>query len=196
MGVTMPLIVDKEAIKLDVMQAFQRLSEQRPLTAISLREIAAEAGMSHSKILRYFSDKNSLLVACVHWAGGFLYEQAAKWFDAHHFAEYPSRAAYLDAFLLHFQTNQPSGVSPRDVVMTCALSAYSDEIRSAATEEFSRMNDLFCGCLSKEFGRELSREEVLTISVLFFGIYFSRFNGTITEKDAFCLATTICSLIE
>lgn len=192
----MPLIVDKEAIKMDIIQALQRLSEQRPLTAISLREIAAEAGMSHSKILRYFSDKNSLLAACVHWAGGLMYEQAANWLDAHRLAAYPSKMAYLDAFFLHLQTTQSSDVSPRDVVMTCALSAYSDEIRRAAAEEFSRMDSLFCGRLSEEFGKALSREEVHTISVLFYGLYFSRFNGTISEKDVFRPTAAICSLME
>lgn len=192
----MPLIVDKEAVKQNIMLALQRLSEKRPLTAISLREIATEAGMSHSKILRYFSDKNSLLVACVHWASGFMYEQAEKWFGNHHLADFPDKISYLDAFFLHFQTNQTRNVSPQDVVMTCALSAYSDEIRSAAAEEFSRMNSLFCRRFSEEFGKALSREEVHTISVLFYGIYFSRFNGTISEKDTFCPAAVICSLME
>lgn len=192
----MPLIVDKEIIKLEIMQALQRLSEQRPLTAISLREIAAEAGMSHSKILRYFSDKNSLLAACVHWAGGLMHEQAANWLDTHRLAEYPDKKSYLDAFFLQLQTSQSSDVSPRDVVMACALSAYSDEIHCAAAEEFSRMNSLFCRRFSEEFGKALSREEVQTISILFYGIYFSRFNGTISEKEPFCPVATICSLME
>lgn len=192
----MPLIVDKEAIKLDIMLAFQRLSKQRPMTAISLREIAAEAGMSHSKILRYFSDKNSLLAACVHWAGGLMYAQMEIWFDTHHLTAYPGKMDYLDAFFLHLQTAQPSNVSPQDVVMACALSAYSDELRSAAAEEFSRMDSLFCDRISKEFGKILSCQEVQTISILFHGIYFSRFNGTISEKSAFRPAATICSLLE
>lgn len=192
----MPLIVDKEAVKRNIMLALQRLSEQRPLTDISLREIAAEAGMSHSKILRYFSDKNSLLVACVHWAGGLMHEQAANWFDIHHLVEYPNKKSYLDAFFLQLQTNQPRDVSPRDVVMTCALSAYSDEIRRATVEEFSRMNSLFGSRLSEELGKALSREEVHTISVLFYGIYFSRFSGAISEKDALCPTAALCSLME
>ena len=192
----MPLIVDKEAIKMEIMRAFQRLSEQRPLTAISLREIAAEAGMSHSKILRYFSDKNSLLVACVHWASGLMYEQTENWFDSHHLADFPDKTSYLDAFFLFFQTNQSRDLRPRDVVMTCALSAYSNEIRRAAAEEFSRMNSLFFSRFSKEFGKAISPEEVQTISVLFYGIFFSRFNGTISEQDAFYPTAAIRTLME
>ena len=62
----MPLIVDKEKIKIEILDAYNRLSDTRPITDISLREISREASMSHSKVLRYFGDKNSLNIAAVH----------------------------------------------------------------------------------------------------------------------------------
>ena len=43
----MPLIVDKEAIREEILMAFQRCIEKKPLMNVSLRDIAAEAGMSH-----------------------------------------------------------------------------------------------------------------------------------------------------
>lgn len=65
----MPLIVDKEKIKMENLDAYNRLSDERPITDISLREISREAGMSHSKVLHYFGDKNSLNIVAVHRAG-------------------------------------------------------------------------------------------------------------------------------
>lgn len=175
----MPRIVDKEAIKLEIMKAFARLSDERPLTAISLREIAAEAGMSHTKVLRYFENKNSLHVATVHWASSFIYDNINNWFSSNHLCNYNSKAEYLDAFFSYFQTEKQGGVNPRDVVMTCALGAYSPEIKEAIREEFARADEVFGSFLGKEFGRTLTHEEISAISVSFFGIYFAKFNEAI-----------------
>ena len=50
----MPLIVDKEAVRMEILMAFERCIEKKPMTKISLRDIAEEAGMSHPKLLHYF----------------------------------------------------------------------------------------------------------------------------------------------
>ena len=50
----MPIIVDKDAMRLEILMAFQRCIEKKPMTKVSLRDIAAEAGMSHAKLLCYF----------------------------------------------------------------------------------------------------------------------------------------------
>ncbi len=191
----MPRIVDKEAIKLEIMEAFSRLSDERPLTAISLREIAAEAGMSHTKVLRYFENKNSLHVATVHWASSFIYDSINNWFSSNHLADYKGKAEYLDAFFSYFQTEKQGGVNPRDVVMTCALGAYSPEIKEAIREEFARADDVFGKYLSKEFGRPLSVEEITAVSVNFFGIYFAKFNEAIPYGSVCRPASSLESLI-
>lgn len=175
----MPRIVDKEAIKLEIMEAFARLSDERPLTAISLREIAAEAGMSHTKVLRYFENKNSLHVATVHWASSFIYDSVMNWFSCNHLADYKDKTEYLDAFFTYFQTEKQGGVNPRDVVMTCALGAYSPEIKEAIKEEFARADEVFGMRFGEEFGRQLTSDEITAITVSFFGIYFAKFNDII-----------------
>lgn len=177
----MPLVVDKNAIRLEIMKAFAHLSDERPLTAISLREIAAEAGMSHTKVLRYFESKTKLHVATVHWASSFIYESIASWFDSHSLADYPGKTEYLDAFFAHFQTEKQDGVNPRDVVMTCALGSYSPEIKAAVKEEFDRIGELFGKCLGRELGRALTENEISAVSVSFFGIYFARFNESLPD---------------
>ena len=53
----MPLIVDKDAVRYDILMAFQRCIDKKPLMNVSLRDIAAEAGMSHPKLLNYFGSK-------------------------------------------------------------------------------------------------------------------------------------------
>ena len=50
----MPIIVDRDQIRRDILMAFQRCIERKPMMNVSLRDIAAEAGMSHAKLLNYF----------------------------------------------------------------------------------------------------------------------------------------------
>ena len=61
----MPLIVDKQAVRMDILMAFQRCIDRKPLTNVSLRDIAAEANMSHAKLLNYFDSKEELLMSYV-----------------------------------------------------------------------------------------------------------------------------------
>ena len=53
----MPLIVDKQAVRMDILMAFQRCIDRKPLTNVSLRHIAAEASISHAKLLNYYYSK-------------------------------------------------------------------------------------------------------------------------------------------
>ena len=57
----MPIIVDKEKMRMDILMAFQRCIEKKSIDTISLRDIAAEAGMSHPKLLHYFDSKDDLI---------------------------------------------------------------------------------------------------------------------------------------
>ena len=62
----MPIIVDRDQIRMDILMAFQRCIERKPMMNVSLRDIAAEAGMSHAKLLNYFESKNDLILSLIH----------------------------------------------------------------------------------------------------------------------------------
>ena len=46
----MPLFVDKEAVRMEILMAFERCIEKKPMTKITLRDIAEEAGMSQAEL--------------------------------------------------------------------------------------------------------------------------------------------------
>lgn len=175
----MPQIVNKDEIRISIMETFMRLSAERPLTAISLRDIAAAAGMSHSKILRYFESKNALLVSCINWVSQLIIDDVAHWFESHRLKDYSCSQEYLDSFFEYFQAEDKTDLKPRDVVMSCALGAYSPEIKAAVKDAFSRLDELLSFKLSTEFGSAISQEEITAVSVLFSGIYFAKFNESI-----------------
>ena len=94
----MAIVVDKELIKNQIIEAFDRLSLERPLTDISLREIAVEAGMFHSKILRYFGNKNSLYEACVHWVAEKQKNSVVSWLELRKYEKDIDKIDYLNQF--------------------------------------------------------------------------------------------------
>lgn len=179
----MPKVVDKEAVRQDILEAFHRLSLNKPLTAISLREIAAEAGLSHSSILRYFHDKNSIMVACVHWASRSFADNIGNWFSVHHLCDFESRKDYLDAFFSFFQKTDACQIRAQDVVMMCALGAYSEEIKNAVREEFKNLAAVLQKTLSREFDCEITSTQITSVCVIFYGIYFSHFSQAIPDGE-------------
>ena len=50
----MPLIVDRDKVRIDILMAFERCMKDTPMMNVSLRDIAREAGMSHANLLNYF----------------------------------------------------------------------------------------------------------------------------------------------
>lgn len=95
----MPIIVDREQIRKDILMAFERCIERKPMLSVSLRDIAAEAGMSHAKLLNYFESKNDLVLAYVRYTREYMSEKCSQWFAAHARADYASNLAYMNAFM-------------------------------------------------------------------------------------------------
>ena len=74
----MPIIVDRDQIRRDILMAFQRCIERKPMMNVSLRDIAAEAGMSHAKLLNYFESRNDLILAYVRYTRDICAKSAAN----------------------------------------------------------------------------------------------------------------------
>lgn len=180
----MPLIVDKEKIKMEILDAYNRLSDERPVTDISLREISKEAGMSHSKVLRYFGTKNSLYIAAVHRAGQMLCEQVAKWFEKRDREEFPDGRAYLNAFFHSVSESRNLLITPKKIIMTTALASYNEELRTAVREELDHILSVLKEQLATKYEKEISKEEIHVMFFMYFGIYYVGFvNPELTEVD-------------
>ncbi|MCY8856362.1 TetR/AcrR family transcriptional regulator [Bacillus atrophaeus] len=61
----MPLIVDREKVRQEILYALQQCLEEKPLIKVSMRDIAAKAKIAHSKINYYFDTKEKLLLAYI-----------------------------------------------------------------------------------------------------------------------------------
>lgn len=172
----MPLVVNKDEIKLQILKAYERLSRQKPLTEISLRDIAAEAGMSHTKVLRYFNNKNTLYVEGARWATDMMVNDVQQWFDTHSFQDYADERQYIDSLFDDVRCAGSGSISPRSIVMTCALAAYSEELKEVIQEAYSRLQSVFQSSLEAAFKRPLTQQEVYSVSIIFSGVFFSAAN--------------------
>lgn len=180
----MPLIVDKEKIKMEILDAYNRLTDERPATDISLREIAKEAGMSHSKVLRYFGNKNSLNIAAVHRAGQMLCDQVTEWFETRQREEFPDDKAYLNAFFHSISESRDVLITPKKIVLTTALASYSVELQIAVREELDHIFSVLKEQLVTKYEKGLSIEEIYAVFFMYFGIYYVGFiNPKLTEVD-------------
>ena len=172
----MPLVVNKDEIKLQILKAYERLSEQKPLTEISLREVAAEAGMSHTKVLRYFNNKNTLYVESARWATDMMVNDVQQWFDTHSISDYADERQFIDSFFVDVRCAGSGSVSPRSIVMTCALAAYSEELKQVIQEAYSRLQSVFRCSLEAAFDRPLTEQELYSVTIIYSGVFFSSAN--------------------
>lgn len=180
----MPLIVDKEKIRMEILDAYNRLSDDRPITDISLREISKEAGMSHSKVLRYFGNKNSLNIAAVHRAGQMLCDQVTDWFGKREKEEFPDNKAYLNAFFHSISESRNLLITPKKIIMTTALASYSEELQIAVREELDHIFSVLEEQLVTKYDKELSKEKIYAVFFMYFGIYYVGFiDPQLTEVD-------------
>ena len=93
----MPIFVDRDQIRMDILLAFQHCIERKPLMNVSLRDIAAEAGMSHAKLRNYFESIHDLILAYVRYTREYMSEKCSQWFAGHDRADYASTLAYMNA---------------------------------------------------------------------------------------------------
>ena len=76
----MPLIVNKEQVRLEILHALQQCLEEKPLMKVSMRDIASKAKIAHSKINYYFDSKEQLLLAYIHFFANSYKTEISQWY--------------------------------------------------------------------------------------------------------------------
>ena len=132
----MPLIVDKEAVRMEILMAFERCIVKKPMTKITLRDIAEEAGMSHPKLLHYFENRDDLVVSYLRYTKDFMTEKCKLWFATHPRANYESNLAYMNAFMSYVARGEEGEQRPNATTQTYVLAHYSDVVAELVKGEF------------------------------------------------------------
>ncbi len=176
----MPLIVDKDAIRMEILMAFQRCIDRKPLTNVSLRDIAAEAGMSHAKLLNYFDSKEDLLVSYVRYTRDYMSRKCVEWFQEHDRADYGSNSEYMNAFMSYVARGKVGEKRPNATTQTYVLAHYNERVAELVKEEFAEWRRIMELCLKKIYGKEVGAREAEGMMILIAGTFICNYNNALT----------------
>lgn len=176
----MPLIVDKEAVRMEILMAFQRCIDSKPLTNVSLRDIAAEANMSHAKLLNYFDSKEELLVSYVRYTRDYMSQQCLAWFNEHDLADYGSNAEYMNAFMSYVARGKVGEQRPNATTQTYVLAHYNERVGELVREEFAEWRRVMELCLKRIYGDEVGAREAEGMMILIAGTFICNYNNALT----------------
>lgn len=176
----MPAIVDKAAVRMQILDAFQRCITRKPLSQISLRDIAAEAGMSHAKLLYYFQNKQELIVSYVRYTKDYMTEKCVAWFNEHPREDYDSNLAYMNSFMEYVAGGKAGEIRPNATTQTYVLARYNDEIAQLIKDEFLEWRTIMEQCLRKIYGDSTDGREAEAMMILISGAFICNYNGVLT----------------
>lgn len=178
----MPAIVDKEAVRMEILMAFQRCIDKKPLTNVSLRDIAAEANMSHPKLLNYFENKEDLIVSYVRYTRDFMSEKCIAWFKEHDRRYYPSNLAYMNDFMSYVANGKAGEERPNATTQTYVLAHYNERVAELVMSEFCEWRRVMEECLAKIYGPEVGRKEAEGMMILIAGTFICNYNKALTGE--------------
>lgn len=165
----MPLIVDKDKVRLDILMAFERCMKETPMMNVSLRDIAKEAGMSHANLLNYFSNKDDLVVSYVRYVRDFVSQICIDWFATHSRRRYKSNINYLNAFMSYVSENSFGENRPGALAQIYVLTHYNKEIADLVRKEFQQWRSVMETVLVGIYGEEVGKKEAEAMVILIVG---------------------------
>lgn len=178
----MPLIVDHRVVKENILIAFQECIEEKPLTNITLRDIAKKACMPHSKLLYYFSNKKDLLKSYVKYTKDYMSDKCVQWFMENPPENYSSNKAYLNAFMEYVAVGKVGENRPNATTQTYVLAHYDPEIAELIRQEFWDWKQTMEDCLKVLFGDDVGESEAEAMMILISGTFICNYNRALTGR--------------
>lgn len=178
----MPKIVDREKIKIEIMEAFEACIKDKPISNISLRDIAKKAGMSHPKLLSYFSAKEDIIREYCEYTKYEMVHRLELWFTEHDHREFPSQQAYLDAFMLYVVESCKNENRFPTRIQNIVLARYDQGILKNIAEEYVELRSMLERNLIKIYGEGNKAAQAEALMVLITGAVACCYNRTLTGK--------------
>lgn len=174
-----PLIVDKENMKREIIQAFQQCMYEKPITKVSMRDIAAKANISHAKILYYFESKQHLLLAYVEYITNIYSNFFQDWFEKkqHEHLQLEQPRDYINLFLKEV-ADYDNTKHTRFFVQLYTLSQFDVSVKKSIEATYESWRQAINIMLEQMYGREMP-EATESLLILIEGILLYSFNDSI-----------------
>ena len=176
----MPLIVDREAVKVNILMAFQNCIEERPLASITLRDIAEKAGMSHSNLLYYFKNKNELVVSYAAYTKDYMSQKCVEWFEENDRKSFSSNFEYLNKFMEYVAVGKTGENRPNATTQLYVYAQYDPEVGKLVQQGFWAWKQTMEECLIRIYGPEVGAKEAEAMMILISGTFICNYNKALT----------------
>lgn len=176
----MPIIIDRDAVRRDILMAFQQCIEDKPLTNITLRDIAERAGMSHAKLLYYFDSKKDIILAYVRFTREYMTEKCAAWFYGHPREDYGTNLDYMNAFMRYVAEGGAGENRPSATTQTYVLARYDADVEALVRDEFAQWRAVMEKCLVGIYGPQAGPKEAEAMMILISGTFICNYNRALT----------------
>lgn len=178
----MPLVVDKDKVREDILIAFERCMENSPMANVSLRDIAREAGMSHANLLNYFDSKDDLIISYARYIRDYIGDLCREWFATHSRRRYKSNINYINAFMAYLAKGKVNESRRNGTTQTLVMSQYNPEIAAIVQDQFSEWRRIMEECLVGIYGEEVGRAEAEAMVVLVAGVFICNYTHSLTGR--------------
>lgn len=178
----MPLIVDKEAIRSEILSAFEACLADKPMDRITLRDIAAQAGMTHPKLLNYFQNKEELVLAYCEYAKHYMTRHCEQWFASHQAEDFSSPLDCMNAFMQYVAEGGNIENRPQATMQTYVLAKYNGEIQKMVSGEFAEWRSIMLNCLHRLYGDSVSPAQAEAMMILITGTFVCHYTGALTGQ--------------
>ncbi len=175
----MPLIVDKDAVRSEILSAFEACLADKPMDRITLRDIAAQAGITHPKLLNYFQSKDDLVLAYCKYAKRYMTQHCEQWFSTHRAEDFSSPLDCMNAFMQYVAEGGSTENRPQATMQTYVLAKYNGDIQKMVSGEFAEWRGIMLNCLKEIYGDCVFPAQAEAMMILITGTFVCNYTGAL-----------------
>lgn len=170
----MPKQVDHQERRETIARALWRVVDQRGVLRLSLREVAAEAGMSHGQLQHYFASRQELLSFAMDFAAEQTAQRVARGLQALGAAPHPRdvlRVILVEMLPLHDDARATSRMNAAYVLEALHDNAIRDRTREGLRQGREQVNVLITqaitdGKIARDRDADTETDRVLALTGL------------------------------
>lgn len=190
----MPLIVDKNQIRNKILEAFERCLQKKPILKVSMRDIAAEVGISHAKILYYFESKQELIQTYIDYFTGLHIEFIRAWLKEQTFDQKTVNPRQMIGQLfcdtVAFEKNKKYY---NVFIQIYPLTPYDPQIKESVQAAYRNWKTALQELLGTLYGRNMDKQAE-AIYVLFEGVLLYSNYYPLEDMNIVHILDTLCEL--
>ena len=178
----MPLIVNKAVVRQEILYAFEKCIEDKPIENITLRDIASKANMTHPKLLNYFDSKEDIVLSYCEYAKNYMSSHCEAWFKKHTLNDFNSPLDCLNAFMAYVANDGTTENRPKATIQTYILAKYNGKIEKMVKEEFTLWRTVMLKCLTEIYKDKINEDQAEAMMILITGTFVCNYTQALTGK--------------